>query len=327
MTELSRRSLIAGGVGLGSAAVLGLVPRSGWAADFPSKPFTAIVDASPGGGHDRFTRAITPEWTRITGETIIPDFKPGAGGILSATTIVNAPPDGYTLGVIAVSSMNVSIAVGKPQNFTYGAFAYLGTMWNGPIAVFTGKDSKWESMEQVVEAAKTQQITAAVAALRAMYHISGVIFDKRMGIEERFVPYNGGGPSRRAAISGETDLVWTGLYDASNDYENLRCLCIFDKENPIPDVIDAPSVYDLFPEQALTLMHPTAYCVSAKVRDENPEVYRYLVDAYRETYTAEATKKALIDLNFQPASLKYTSPEELEAIEADFLEQLKSLDL
>ncbi len=325
--DLSRRSLIAGGVGLGGAAALGLFPRPARAADFPTKPFTAIVDASPGGGHDRFTRAITPEWTRITGETIIPEFKPGAGGVLSAMTILNAPPNGYTLGVIAVSSMNVSIAVGKPEGFTYGSFAYLGTMWNGPIAVFTGKDSKWESMEQVVEAAKTQTITAAVASLNAMYHISGVIFDRRMGIEERFVPYNGGGPSRRAAASGETDIVWTGLYDASNDYENLRCLCVFDKQNPIPDVIDAPSVYDLFPDQAVTLMHPTAYCVSAKVKEENPEVYKYLVDAYRETYTSEATKKALIDLNFQPTALNYTSPEELEAIEADFLAQLKTLEL
>ncbi|WP_108661807.1 tripartite tricarboxylate transporter substrate binding protein [Acuticoccus kandeliae] len=327
MTNLSRRSVVAGGVGLGGAALLGLRPEFARAADFPTKPFTAIVDAAPGGGHDRFTRAITPEWTRITGQPIIPEFKPGAGGVLSATTIVNAPADGYTLGVIAVSSMNVSIALGKPQGFGFGSFAYLGTMWNGPIAVFTGKDSKWESMTQVVEAAKTQKITAAVAALRAMYHISGVIFDKRMGIETQFVPYNGGGPSRQAAMSGETDIVWTGLYDASANYDGLRCLCVFDKENPIPDVIDAPTVYEMFPEQALTLLHPTAYCVSAKVRDENPEVYQYLVDAYRETYTSEATQKALIDLQFQPASLKYTSPEELSAIEADFIEQLKSIEI
>lgn len=326
--SLDRRSFLkygaaVGGVSLGTS----LLNFDARAADFPTKAFSAYVAAKPGGGHDRFSRAIQPEFQRLTGQPMKLIFAPGAGGILTATKVLTAPPDGHTLGVIAISSMNVSIQFGKPENFTFGAFAYLGTMWSGPLAIFTGKNSKWESIEQVVEASKTQKITAAVAGMRQMYHVGGLIFNKAVGGNIQFVPYGGGSPSRKAAAAEEADIVWTGLFDANAQYSVLRCLCIFAEKNPIPDIINAPTMHDVYPKQAVNLEHPTGYMTSAEVASKNPDNYQFLVEKYRDAHTSEVTRATLEKGGWPTKAIKYWSPEQIMEWEAGFREDMAKISL
>lgn len=328
MTLLDRRRLLQYGAAVGGASLSnGLWGFDAEAAGFPSKAFSAYVAAKPGGGHDRFSRAIAPEFQRTTGQPMKLIFTPGAGGVLAATKILNAPPDGHTLGVIAISSMNVSIQFGKPDNFSFGAFAYLGTMWSGPLAIFTGKNSKWKSIEQVVEASKTQKITAAVAGMRQMYHVGGLIFNKAVGGNIQFVPYGGGSPSRKAAAAEEADIVWTGLFDANAQYSVLRCLCIFADKNPIPDIINAPTMHDVYPKQAVDLEHPTGYVTSAEVARKNPENYKFLVDKYREAHTSQVTRAALKKGGWPTKAIKYWSPEQIMEWEAGFRKDMAKISL
>ena len=81
------------------------------AQDYPSKPVTLVVSYPPGGSNDLTARAIAPALGEALGATIVIENKPGAGGMLAASQVAKASPDGYTLffGASAQLAVNQSI--------------------------------------------------------------------------------------------------------------------------------------------------------------------------------------------------------------------------
>jgi tripartite-type tricarboxylate transporter receptor subunit TctC len=64
---------------------------------YPSKPIRLIVGFPPGGGIDFAARTVQPALQEALKAQIIIDYKPGAGGLLAASELMRAAPDGYTL--------------------------------------------------------------------------------------------------------------------------------------------------------------------------------------------------------------------------------------
>ena len=71
------------------------------AAEYPARPIRVIVPSSPGGGIDTLARIIGPRMTETWGKAVIADNRPGAGGILGYEIVVKAPPEGYTVLIVA----------------------------------------------------------------------------------------------------------------------------------------------------------------------------------------------------------------------------------
>ena len=96
MTLTRRQSLATTAAVLAAPALV-----SPWARaqdKFPSRPISLICPWPPGGSSDAAVRAIGESLGRaLGGATVTVDNKPGAGGTLGATAMLNAKPDGYTL--------------------------------------------------------------------------------------------------------------------------------------------------------------------------------------------------------------------------------------
>ncbi|MGZ5160547.1 MAG: Bug family tripartite tricarboxylate transporter substrate binding protein, partial [Burkholderiales bacterium] len=87
-----------------SAALLGTTISAGVAAQaYPTKPVRLIVPFAPGGGTDLIGRVTAQKLTEAMKQTFIVDNRPGAGSTLGSELGAKAPPDGYTLTVIAGS--------------------------------------------------------------------------------------------------------------------------------------------------------------------------------------------------------------------------------
>lgn len=327
MSNFSRRQVLQTGAAVGGAAMAsGLGLDSALAANFPNQAFSMYVAAKAGGGFDRATRGFGPEFERVTGQPMKVIFTPGAGGVLTATKLLTARPDGHSLAYVAFSSLNVAIHVGKPPNFSYGSFAHLGTAFGGPLAIFVGKNSKINSLEELMEASKKGRVTAGISGAREWYHVGGLILNARTGGNITYVPYGGGGPSRKAAASGEADAVMTGLFDAANQYDVLKCLCIFADKNPIPHLIQAPTMKEIYGDKkGISMMHPSGVTTSAEVKQKNPENYAYIVDAFKKAATSAATRDRMIKSGFPKEALMYWSPEEVEAWQGEFLSEVQKI--
>ncbi|MDM0018072.1 Bug family tripartite tricarboxylate transporter substrate binding protein [Variovorax saccharolyticus] len=75
------------------------------AADYPRKAVTMVVPYAAGGGTDVVARSLAEQMTRLLGQPVIIDNKPGAGGILGTTAVAKAAPDGYTVLVGLTQSL------------------------------------------------------------------------------------------------------------------------------------------------------------------------------------------------------------------------------
>ena len=97
--------------------LLGL-PLPGFAAgSYPGRPITLVVAFEAGGSSDISARLIAQELTRILGQQVIVENRPGAGGRPGTRRLSDATPDGYTLLWGSGSTLTVSPMLYSDQQY------------------------------------------------------------------------------------------------------------------------------------------------------------------------------------------------------------------
>src|SRR6266567_2423403 len=74
---------------------------------FPSKPIRLLVPFAPGGGVDVVARIVGQKISEQTGQPVLIESKPGAGGALAANELMRSEPDGTTL--LATTSSHATL--------------------------------------------------------------------------------------------------------------------------------------------------------------------------------------------------------------------------
>ena len=82
------------------ATVFAILGGGALAADYPTKPVRVFVPYGPGGVGDLTMRLLADKLGETLKQQFVIENRPGAGGIASATQVLRAPADGYTLGEI-----------------------------------------------------------------------------------------------------------------------------------------------------------------------------------------------------------------------------------
>src|SRR5437899_302534 len=100
--RLSRRIVLLLAIG---ASVLPAVSNMGWSQTYPARPVRIIVGFAAGGTQDIVARLIGQSLSERLGQQFIIENRPGANSTLAIETVVRAPPDGYTLGVVGIANV------------------------------------------------------------------------------------------------------------------------------------------------------------------------------------------------------------------------------
>src|SRR5215831_6032604 len=92
------------------AAALPAVSHIAWAQAYPTRPVRIIVGFAPAGGTDIMARLIGQWLSERLGQQFVIENRPGAASNIGTETVVNAPPDGYTLLVATfVNAVNATL--------------------------------------------------------------------------------------------------------------------------------------------------------------------------------------------------------------------------
>src|SRR5262245_40133802 len=86
------------------AAALPAVPRLAWAQAYPTRPVRIIAATAPGGLPDILARLIGPWLSGRLGQQFVIENRPGGGSNIGTEAVVRAPPEGYTLLLVATTN-------------------------------------------------------------------------------------------------------------------------------------------------------------------------------------------------------------------------------
>jgi tripartite-type tricarboxylate transporter receptor subunit TctC len=188
--------------------VLGALPAG--AQDFPTHPIRIVVGFPPGGGVDLVARLIGQEIGKGFGQPVIVENKPGAAGTIGANFVAKAEPDGYTL-LVTPGGHALFGAVFKSLPFdTVEGFSWISNVINVPFFAAVRADSKFQTMADVIAAAKRapDKISFGSAGPGSTHHLVGAMLGAATGVKFLHVPYRGDAPVINALLGGEIDFAF-----------------------------------------------------------------------------------------------------------------------
>ncbi len=176
-------------------------------ATFPVKDVTVICPWSAGGGTDTILRALAKSTEPYLGKHINVVNKTGGGGAVGHGAIVNAKPDGYTVGMITFELLSL-----PPQGlvpFTYKDLDLLMRVNMDPAALTVRADAPYNTIQEFVDYAKAHpgEINIGNSGPGSVWQIASGILAEKENIKVKYVPYDGAAPAVTALVGGHIQAV------------------------------------------------------------------------------------------------------------------------
>ena len=182
------------------------------AQTYPAKPVRIIAPFAPGGGTDFIARIAAQKLTEGMGQQFIVDNRPGAGGSLGAELGAKAPPDGYTLTLIA-GSYAVNPSIYKVAFDPVNDITPVIQLSQGPLLIASHPSLPAKTAKDVIALAKAKpgNLLYASSGQGSIVHLATELFADMAGVKMTHVPYKGTGPAIIDTISGQTQLLWGSI--------------------------------------------------------------------------------------------------------------------
>lgn len=282
------------------AAAVALPSLSGAAlADYPERDIRVIVPWGAGGGTDGIVRKLT---TIAEDSLDVAMYAENIEGGVSATGIgqlMSSRPDGYTIGALTYDSLVTVPWQNMLPSYDVDKLKLIARVTSEPDAIVVDADSEYQSIHDLIEAAKANpgEIRIAIQNLGGRIHLAILQLQELTGTEFRIVSYPGGAaPQKEAILSDEVDVALTSLGDFSNLLEDgtVRGLVEFsDTQNPTyPDV---PTTAD----EGIDLQIGS-FIVFAAPADTPEEAIAILESAYKTAYDSEEFQEWVTNVGVTP---------------------------
>ena len=198
-------------------AVALLVPLTAFGQAFPSKPMRMVVPFTPAGAVDIATRATAHEMTRILGQTVAVENKPGAGGNLGVLDVARSAPDGYSMvmSTSGIQAINPALYAKMPldPNKELIPVAPIVSLSN-VLVVHPSVPAR--SVKEVIALAKKDpgKWTYASSGNGTSIHMSGAMFTQFTGTDILHIPYKGSAPAITDLLAGQTNMMFDNIPSA-----------------------------------------------------------------------------------------------------------------
>ena len=174
--------------------------------NYPSKVIHFIVGFAAGGGNDIFARLVGQKLQENTGQTVVIENKPGAGGRLAAEYVATQPADGYSVLVGASGMMSVAAAIYPKLSYHPNkSFIPLTMIANFPLILAVPATHPAKSVKDLVAWAKEHPDKANYATSSPAFTITTELFKLKSGIPGVAIPYKSSN-EMMLSVAGETTL-------------------------------------------------------------------------------------------------------------------------
>lgn len=180
-------------------------------AEYPDKPIRYIVPSAPGGGADISARLLTNELAAQLKQQFVIDNRPSSGGLIGIQLLLQARPDGYTLGYgnMGYLAINPSLI----PNLQYDPerdLTLIGQFTSNQNVLAVRNTLPVKSVQDLINYARANpdKLSFASSGNGTTLHLSGELFKQMTGTRIVHVPYKAVSQALNDMIGGQIDLIF-----------------------------------------------------------------------------------------------------------------------
>jgi tripartite-type tricarboxylate transporter receptor subunit TctC len=211
------------------------------AQDYPTKQVRIIIPFAPGGLNDLIGRMVATHLSGKFGRQVIPENRPGAGGVIATELVAQSPPDGHVLLIVSIANA-VNPWLYKLNFDPQKSFAPIAGIVSSENVLAVNNDLPVKSVKEFVALAKKQQgkMPYASGGTGGSLHLAMELFKVTAGIDLVHIPFKGAGPGIIDVIGGHTKAINGTISSVSPHIRagKLRALAVTGKNRneALPDV-------------------------------------------------------------------------------------------
>jgi tripartite-type tricarboxylate transporter receptor subunit TctC len=280
-------------------AAIGLlcaVPALAVAQGYPNKPIKLICPFPAGGGTDLIARFVAKHLGDRLGQNVIVDNRGGANGAIGTQALMQAEPDGYTIGVISDGPMIINpILYEKNPYHPLRDFVPVAMINRFPSMLTAHPSVPANNVAELIALAKAKpgSLTYSSGGIGNFSHMGLELLALQAGIKIVHVPYRGVGPATLGVVAGDVQLMYNNVATAIEHVRagKLKGLAVGDLKRlqglpDVPAIAETVPNFDMSAWTGLFVPAKTPKEIVARLTKEtdaflkDPEVLKYFGEQY-----------------------------------------------
>lgn len=221
-------------------------PQEAW----PTKPIKYVVPWPAGGPTDTFGRTIANELSKILGQPVVVENKPGATGAIGAQTVARSAPDGYTL-LAPNTTAYIGNVVSSPDTVNFDPlkdFVPIGLFVESSVVLWAQASTGIKSFDDLLKRAQPgkESISFGTTGSGAVSEQSVEQLARHFKLNLLKVPYQGTAPQVADLVAGHINIGAADYSIVSGHYNSgkLIPLLVIGKQR-LPELPNVPTNYEL----------------------------------------------------------------------------------
>ena len=212
---------------------------------YPNKPVKILVGFAPGGAMDIVARAVGAKMATGLGQSVVIENKPGAASNIALRQLIDSPPDGYTIMLVA-NGLAANTFLYKQQPFDPSVDVVpISLVARLPVVIAAGTNSDIVSLKRMIDISKAKPASVAYGTpgSGSTPHLAVELFARAAGISLTHVPYKGGAPAIADVLGGSLPMVAVNAIEVLPHVKagKLRVLAALSSER-VATLPDAPTI-------------------------------------------------------------------------------------
>ncbi|MBI4241798.1 MAG: tripartite tricarboxylate transporter substrate binding protein [Candidatus Rokubacteria bacterium] len=273
---------------------------SGASAEYPERPITFIAPFPAGGAVDIVARGLAEAVKKHLPKPVVVVNRPGGAGTIGISEVVQAKPDGYTIGLGAVAVLTVQPHLTQLPYRTPDDYLAVMKLVTLQVVVFVRSEAPWKTAKELLEHARANpgKVKVGVPGIGTILHLDLEHLKLLAKVDMTVVPFEG--PQQiPALLGGHVDVAMAHPAPVLPHVKagKIRVIGVFQEaRNPL--FPDAPTFKELGYDVTLGVYYPLV------VPKGTPKpVVQAIHDAFKKALAepsfVELMKKGDIDIEYQ----------------------------
>jgi tripartite-type tricarboxylate transporter receptor subunit TctC len=180
-----------------------------FAQQYPNRALRMVIPWPPGQATDLAGRVMAEKLSQILGQPVVPDNRPGAGGIIGTDFAAKAAPDGYTLLAASSGPVTINPLLQKTPYDPERDLIPVAKVGVSPYVLVTNPAFPAANIGEFLALVRANpgKYSFASSGTGATAHLISEWFNILAGIQALHVPYKGSAPALADVVGGQVSYM------------------------------------------------------------------------------------------------------------------------